>query len=151
MSKWLYKHTAVSSVSSGTSRSSAVLAGECGGAMLPVGTEVMMGLSLSRLASWMTPLCSGSSALSSSVICERWRRGWGVRGWVPPGLSSKCRRSARVIQPASFRKEKLCEHPSSNCIDCIVSQGHDVRYHRYAQIGISYWSWNWPPCHRVEK
>lgn len=101
-SKWLFKHTAVSMVSLGTSRGSAVLAGEGGGAMLPVGAEVMVGLSLPRLASWMTPVWSGSSAFNSSVICERQRRVWGVWGWVPHGLSRKCRRSARVIQPASF-------------------------------------------------
>lgn len=108
-SEWLNRHTAVSSVSSGTPWGSAVLA-----------VLVMLGLSLSRRDSWMTPVCSGSSTLSSSVTCDG-----GARGWVPPALSSKCRRSALVIQPASFWTGKLCEHSSN----CIVSQEHGVRYY----------------------
>lgn len=126
----------MSSVSSRTSRGPAVLVGECGGPVLPVGAEVMLGLSLSRLASWMTPVCFGSRALSNSGICDRWRRGLVFRGQVPPGLSSKCSRSARVIKPTSFWKERLCQHSFSTCIDCIVSQWYDIRYHWYAWKSI---------------
>lgn len=110
--QWLYKHTfatVVPLVPSGMPRCSAVLSCIGGFAVLPVRAEVMQGLSLSRLASRMNPVCSGSSTLNSSVICEHRRRCWGIRGWVPSCLFNKCRKSARVmpLQPFPSRKKEV--------------------------------------------